>query len=137
MELVYPMFVLVTLTAIVGVITAYIRIKGAYAGKFDARYFKLMGNYDIPEQIAKFGRNFNNLFEVPILFYAACITALVLKINTDMLIILAWTFVALRIIHSIIHLTYNHPLHRFVPFITSFFCTFGMWIIIVMNVPSN
>lgn len=129
------MYAMIVLTAIVGVTTAVLRIKSAYAGVVDPRYFKLMGNYDIPDDIAKFGRNFNNLFEVPTLFYAAAITALALDITSPFLILMAWTFVILRVIHCGIHLTYNHPLHRFIPFFLSFVCTFVMWTNIVLNLP--
>lgn len=136
MELVYPMFVMVLLTAVVGVFTAVIRIRGAYAGKVDPRYFKLMGKYDIPDDIAKFGRNFDNLFEVPVLFYVASVTALALNISHVYLTAFAWAFVAFRLIHSVIHLTYNHPIHRFFAFIMSFNCTIGMWLVIVLNLGS-
>lgn len=136
MELVYPMFVMVVLTAVVGVFTAVIRIRGAYTGKVDPRYFRLMGKYDIPDNIAKFGRNFDNLFEVPVLFYAASVTAIALQISHPYLTAFAWAFVAFRLIHSSIHLTYNHTIHRFAAFIMSFNCTVGMWLVIVLNLPS-
>lgn len=137
MHLIYPMFAMVLLTAVVGVLTAYNRIKGAYAGKVDARYFKLMSGYPVPDKIAQLGRNFNNLMEVPMLFYAAGATALALNIASTSLVVLAWAFVGLRIVHSVIHLTYNHPLHRFLPFIASFICVLFMWGYLVMVVAAR
>lgn len=32
---------------------------------------------------------------------------------------LAWTYVALRVLHSGVHLTYNHVIHRLVMFVVS------------------
>ena len=116
MELIYPMFSMVVLTAVVGVMTAYNRIRSAYAGEIDPKYFRLMSKYEITDKVAKLGRNFDNLFEVPVLFYAAGVSALALNLSGEMLVVLAWTFVVLRLVHTVIHLTYNHPLHRFVPF---------------------
>lgn len=134
MELIYPMFSMVILTAIVGCLTAYIRIRSAYSGDVDPRYFKLMSKYEVPDRVTQFGRNFDNLFEVPLLFYAVCISALALHLSSQLLFVLAWIFVILRIVHTVIHLTYNHPLHRFYPFFLSFICVVGMWIDIVILV---
>lgn len=136
MELIYPMYSMIILTGLIGVATAFKRIRAAYAGHVDPRYFKLMGNYEIPENIAKWGRNFNNQFEVPLLFYIVCIAAISLNVDTSVLNLFAWIFVALRVIHSGIHLTYNHPMHRFIPFFLSFICVFIMWTILVMNLSS-
>jgi hypothetical protein len=81
MDVIYAMFSMVILTAIVGVMTAYSRIKSAYAGEIDPRYFRLMSQYKVTDVVAKFGRNLDNLFEVPVLFYAAGVTALALSLN--------------------------------------------------------
>ncbi|WP_088329403.1 MAPEG family protein [Lacimicrobium sp. SS2-24] len=133
MELLYPMFVMVMLTLVVGMLTAYNRIRSAYAGELDPRYFKVMANYSVPDHIAKFGRNFDNLFEVPVLFYAAATSALALNLTGQWLVYLAWLFVGLRIVHSLIHITYNHPLHRFLVFLLSFFTAIAMWINLMLQ----
>lgn len=137
MQIIYPMFAMVALTTIVGMRMAYVRIRGAYSGEVNHRYFRLMANYEIPERIAKYGRNFDNLFEVPVLFYAACVSALALNFSSQWFLILAWAFVGLRITHTIIHLTYNNPLHRFYPFFLSFICVTTMWINIVIFAHNN
>lgn len=136
MDVIYPMFALVVLTALIGGMTAFIRISSAYSGKVNPKYFRVMANYEIPESVAKFGRNFDNLFEVPTLFYAACLAHLALDLDSSLFLMLAWVFVCLRLIHSLIHLTYNHPLHRFFAFFLSFLCVVTMWIQLVMLVGS-
>lgn len=133
MDLLYPMFVLVVLTVIVGLLTGYRRISSASAGELDPRYFKVMANYTVPDHIAKFGRNFDNLFEVPVLFYAAGASAMALNIVSEWLLIFAWLFVGFRIIHSLIHITYNNPVHRFVAFLLSFVAVLVMWINIILQ----
>jgi len=137
MELIYPMFVMVVLTFGVGLLTAYTRIRSAYAGEINPKYFRLMSNYEVTEKVAKLGRNFDNLFEVPVLFYAAGVLAVALNLNSQILLILAWVFVVLRIMHTVIHLTYNHPLHRFFPFLLSFACTVAMWANIVLIISAR
>lgn len=134
MELVYPMFAMVILTTFVAFFTAYVRIKGAYSGDVHPKYFKLMSNYDVPEKMAQLGRNLNNLFEVPMLFYTVCILAIALNVSSVTLLMFAWVFVGARVVHTAIHITYNHPLHRFFPFALSLFCVVVMWMNVVLAV---
>lgn len=57
--------------------------------------------------------NFVNLFEVPVLFYVAALLAIQLDAVTTMPVALAWTYVVLRVVHSLIQCTYNKVMHRF------------------------
>lgn len=132
MEIIYPMFTLVMLTFIVGFSTGISRFISAKKGLVDPRYFKLFTGYAPPDNIAKLSRNFSNLFEVPVLFYTVGIIILVLGINNQLILVLAWTFVALRIIHSIIHIAYNNPIHRFLAFLLSSSIVLIMWVQLVI-----
>ncbi len=60
--------------------------------------------------------NFRNLFELPVLFYLALVVAAVTGLATPTTLVLAWVFVALRVLHSAIHCTYNKVMHRFVTY---------------------
>lgn len=71
--------------------------------------------------------NFRNLFELPVLFYAAVLLTLILLIQDTWLIALSWAFVLLRGIHSFIHCTYNNVRHRFTAYVASSFVLFLMW----------
>ncbi len=57
--------------------------------------------------------NFSNLFEVPVLFYVLVLATIASGIADPALIVLAWTFVGLRALHSAIQCTYNRVMHRF------------------------
>ena len=57
--------------------------------------------------------NFMNLFEVPVLFYALVLATMASGIVDPALCVLAWSFVALRALHSAIQCTYNRVMHRF------------------------
>lgn len=74
--------------------------------------------------------NFMNLFEMPVLFYLACITIYVTQSSTSLLLILAWIYVALRCVHSIIHCSYNTVMHRFGAFISSALVLLLIWLLI-------
>ena len=68
--------------------------------------------------------NFKNLFETPLLFYIAITVALVLFIQNPLLDSLAWAYVMLRVVHSLVHVSYNHVVHRFM---AHFFSTLVLW----------
>jgi hypothetical protein len=71
--------------------------------------------------------NFRNLFELPVLFYMAlAIAALTGQVNAAT-IGLAWTFVALRIVHSTIHCTYNKVMHRFSAYVAGGLVLWVLW----------
>ncbi len=73
----------------------------------------------LPETVNRPSNNLKNLFELPVIFYAICI-ALVAAQNTDASFVqLAWAYVALRAVHSIIHCTFNRVILRFIPYALS------------------
>jgi len=74
--------------------------------------------------------NFKNLFEIPILFYVAVITIYVTQMVDVLFLTLAGIFVLFRYIHSFIHITYNHVMHRFHAYLLSTITIWIMWVII-------
>ena len=72
--------------------------------------------------------NYANLFESPVLFYVAILLTLILMVQDSILVLLAWTWVTLRYIHSFIHITYNRVMHRFIVFIFSSFVLLAIWV---------
>ena len=72
--------------------------------------------------------NYSNLFELPVLFYTAILLTLILMIQDSILVILAWSYVASRYLHSFIHVTYNLVMHRFLVFLFSSFVLLAFWV---------
>lgn len=72
--------------------------------------------------------NYSNLFESPVLFYTAILLTLILMLQDSVLVALAWTYVASRYVHSLIHVTYNRVMHRFSVFIFSSFVLLAIWV---------
>lgn len=72
--------------------------------------------------------NYSNLFESPVLFYTAILLTLILMVQDSILVMLAWTYVASRYLHSFIHVTYNHVMHRFAVFIFGSFVLLAYWV---------
>jgi hypothetical protein len=71
--------------------------------------------------------NFRNLCELPVLFYFAALLALVTSQTDGVLLTLAWIFVAFRVLHSLIHCTYNRVMHRFAAYLVSACTLWAMW----------
>ena len=78
--------------------------------------------------------NLKNLFELPVLFYVAILLSLVLLVQDALFVQLAWGFVILRAVHSLIHCTYNRVLHRFTAYIASTIVLLLMWFRLAMFV---
>jgi hypothetical protein len=71
--------------------------------------------------------NFRNLFELPVLFYVAVVVAAQTGQVTVVTLALAWIFVALRIVHSAIHCTYNVVIHRFYVYVCGGVVLWLLW----------
>jgi hypothetical protein len=71
--------------------------------------------------------NFRNLFELPVLFYLALVVAAIAGLASDVTLVLAWLFVALRVVHSAIHCTYNKVMHRFKAYLAGGVVLWVLW----------
>jgi hypothetical protein len=71
--------------------------------------------------------NFRNLFEVPVLFYVLCLALYVTHHQGLVLLAGCWLFVALRVLHSAIHCSYNNVMHRFSVYVISTVLLFALW----------
>ncbi len=77
--------------------------------------------------------HFRNLFEVPVLFYAVCGFLAITKLTTLFLLACAWGYVALRALHTYIHLSSNKVVRRFQAFVASTIVLYVMWGILAVR----
>jgi hypothetical protein len=70
----------------------------------------------LPAEIEKIANNYNHLHEQPTLFYALALTAHVGNLADGVSIWLAWGYVALRVLHSLVQATVNLVVLRFAVF---------------------
>jgi hypothetical protein len=78
--------------------------------------------------------NFRNLFEVPVLFYVLCVALVLNGGSTSGFVTAAWAYVALRVVHTLIHVTYNRVTHRFLVYVASTLLLFGTWAAFVARI---
>ena len=77
--------------------------------------------------------NFRNLFELPVLFYFALLVADRIDRVDTVSVALAWLFVALRIAHSAIHVTYNTVMHRFMAYVAGGAVLWALWLYVAVG----
>jgi hypothetical protein len=76
-------------------------------------------NAQIPAEVRWKTDNYNHLLEQPVLFYAVVLALCLLGTNGGLELALAWAYVALRVIHSLVQATANIILLRFSVFALS------------------
>ena len=73
----------------------------------------------VPAPIQWKAHNYNHLMEQPTLFYALALTLAIAGLGDGLNATLAWTYVALRIVHSLIQATVNIVRYRFLAFMAA------------------
>ena len=128
--LVLPMLTLMMLTAVVWVYMYILRLRHVIAHKISAQRLNSPEKIPelLPEEVNRPANNLKNLFELPVIFYGLILLALVTDINTSSLTYLAWGFVGLRIIHSIIQCTNNNVMQRFKVYMLGAICLWALLI---------
>jgi hypothetical protein len=96
-------------------------------GHTPVSYFRVLAGSPEPEFLAQPTRHFINLFEVPTLFYAACLAAMVVGATGTPALVLAWGYVAARLVHAWIHLGANRVRHRFRIYLISWIFLLALW----------
>ena len=80
----------------------------------------------LPPQVQWKAHNYNHLHEAPTVFYAVAVVLAIIGqgdgINTQ----LAWAYVALRVVHSVVQATINKVGLRFALFALSSLCLFAL-----------
>jgi hypothetical protein len=66
-----------------------------------------------PPQVRWKADNYNHLMEQPTLFYAICLTLAVAGGETAAAVILAWIYVGIRVLHSLVQAMVNKVVWRF------------------------
>lgn len=76
----------------------------------------------LPREVQWKAHNYNHLHEQPTLFYAICLVITLAGADHPLNTALAWSYVGLRVAHSIVQATVNRVAWRFMLFGLSTFC---------------
>lgn len=133
-RLLYPMLALAGWTGIVLSLIPLARIRAARRREVSPDDFRFGESARVPAAVSLPNRNYMNLLEAPMLFYVVCLLLFVTGGVGAAALVLAWAYVGLRIVHSIIHLGYNHVLHRLAAFALSNAVLIALWVLAALRV---
>ena len=123
----FPMLALIGWTFCVLLMMGSRRIAAVQAGRVHAREFAMGESAAVPADCTIVNRHYMNLLEIPLLFYAVCLTFYVTQQADPVALVLAWLYVGLRLAHSAVHLGSNRLFHRLLAFAFSNFALMGLW----------
>jgi hypothetical protein len=123
----YPCIAMVALTAVI-----WARM---YVERIGEMHQRRISPQSVSTSVTAAGRlqrtqaadNFRNLFEMPVLFYLLCVCLAMTGLGDHPFLAGAWGYVALRVMHSFIHTTYNRVIHRFTVYVLSSVLLFLLW----------
>ena len=125
----YPVFAQVVLTFILLSYMAVKRLRALRDGELKIKDIALR-EPNWPADVTKVANNFHNQFELPPLFYLACVFAFLLHNVSGIILMLAWGFVASRVGHSYVHLTSNNVPKRAYVYFLGCIILFAMWLVL-------
>ncbi len=126
--IIYPLIGMVFLTFVVGVKMLASRIRAVKKEGMNPAFFALNRGAKQPDYLVKVSQHYENLFELPILFYVVSLLIFITNKTDPIYIVLAVSFVTVRYIHAVIHITYNNLIHRRNVFLMGSMVLLIMWL---------
>jgi len=133
LKLIYPTLALIFWIFVVGVILA-VRRKNAFAsGAVRPDEVSVSTErYPVPARLA--AANFTNQFESPVIFFAVVMVAMETGATGYAMALLAWLYVATRVVHTLIHIGPNKLPLRGAVYGIGVIALFCMWLGVLISV---
>ena len=123
MDILQPMVALMAWTMVMWLWMYVTRIPAMNRAKVDpdamTRDSDASLDRSLPPQVQWKAHNYNHLHEAPTVFYAVGLVLAIIGQGDGMNALLAWLYVGLRVIHSLVQATVNRVMVRFVLFALS------------------
>jgi hypothetical protein len=117
MSLIPPVLALIAWTFVMWVWLYATRIPAVRAARIDlVAVSRTGGQLELPVEVTRVADNYNHLHEQPTLFYALALAAQLGNAVDGASVALAWSYVALRVVHSFVQATRNVIIVRFYVF---------------------
>jgi hypothetical protein len=114
-----PIMALVLWTLVIWIWMYATRIPAMQRAKLDPQQAARTRVLDLPPEVMWVSDNYNHLMEQPTIFYATALAAQLAAQADALNVGLAWTYVVLRVVHSLIQCTRNIIMLRFAVFTAS------------------
>jgi hypothetical protein len=128
-----PLFVQVALTFAVLFWMARSRVR-AVKHKQVKMVDVALGQLNWPAKVQQISNNYHSQLQLPVLFYVLTALAIVTHKADVLFVVLAWLFVASRLVHSYIHTSTNYVPQRFRAFAAGVFVLMAMWAIFAVRI---
>jgi hypothetical protein len=133
LNLVYPALALIFWIFIVGLVLMKRRRDAFMSGAVKPDQVSVSTEaYPVPARLA--AANFTNQFESPVIFFALIMLAMEVKATNYLMTLLAWLYVASRIVHTLVHLGPNKLPVRGAVYGVGILALFGLWLGVVLAV---
>lgn len=128
-----PVLALIVLTLLVWIWMYATRIPAMQRAKIDPQAAAHPGSLDVlPSSARRVADNYNHLLEQPTIFYALVFVIVLLGHSDALYVDLAWAYVGLRVMHTLIQCTVNIVNLRFLVFALSTIALMAMTVREVM-----
>ncbi len=128
-----PVFVQVGLTFVLLFWMGRSRLAHIRAGEVRVKDIAL-GERNWPARAQQVANSYQSQFELPVLFYALVAFAIMTRKADVAMVVMAWMFVAARLVHAYIHTTSNKVAWRFQAFLVGSLILMLMWIVFVLRI---
>ncbi|MBW3566945.1 MAG: MAPEG family protein [Proteobacteria bacterium] len=116
-----PLVAWALLALVVSMRLAWLRVRDFKTRKLNPQAYAIRdGRTKLSDPAERTADHYQNQFEMPVIFVAACLIISVANLTDGLYLVLAWAYVGLRLAHSAVHLSYNRVYHRFLLFVASF-----------------
>ena len=117
MNMMTPVLALIVWTFVLWVWLYATRLPAMRAAGIDSTRLKRKDELDVlPTAVKQVADNYNHLHEQPTVFYALCVYTHLVGVADPLNAKLAWSYVVLRVAHSLVQATFNFVPLRFVLF---------------------
>jgi hypothetical protein len=115
-----PVLALIGWTFVIWVWMYATRLPAMYKAKLDPARIKRKSDLDsLPLSVQQVADNYSHLHEQPVVFYALAVYTQLVGVLDPLNVTLAWLYVGLRVVHSLIQCTWNFTPVRFMVFVAS------------------
>ena len=133
LALAYPVLAQVLLTLVLMLTMGRARVAAVRRGEVRVSDVAL-GERLWPTRVQQLSINLHNQFETPVLFYVLCGLAMFAGATNGVTVVLAWAYVATRLVHSYIHTTSNRIGQRFRVFAVGVVILSVLWLVVVLRI---
>ena len=122
-----PVVAMVAIIVLAWLRLYHLRFAEMLRRKIDPQSIALSAQKDAGLQDTRGADNFNNQFQLPVLFVLAVLVADATGQGSALFVQLAWAFVSTRLVHALIQWTYNRVVHRFAVYAIGGLVLWAMW----------